>query len=145
MSRTQSRRSKCSVVHAHADIHREAHVNTVLQCVAVCCSTLQCVPVCCRVLQCVAVCCSVLHRDAACCIVMRFGKVCCSVFQCYSVLHYVTNSITTQSRRSKGSVESSYANVHCEAQGDTHFSGAALRLLQRAAHVPKCRRRLGYV
>jgi len=34
---------------------------SVLQCVAVCCSVLQCVAVCCSVLQCVAVCCSVLQ------------------------------------------------------------------------------------
>ena len=34
--------------------------DSLLQCVAVCCSVLQCVAVCCSVLQCVAVCCSVL-------------------------------------------------------------------------------------
>ena len=33
--------------------------DSMLQCVAVCCSVLQCVAVCCSVLQCVAVCCSV--------------------------------------------------------------------------------------
>ena len=37
--------------------------DSVLQCVAVCCSVLQCVAVCCSVLQCVAVCCSVLQCD----------------------------------------------------------------------------------
>jgi len=36
---------------------------SVLQCVAVCCSVLQCVAVCCSVLQCVAVCCSVLAQE----------------------------------------------------------------------------------
>ena len=34
-------------------------INSLLRCVAVCCSVLQCVAVCCSVLQCVAVCCSV--------------------------------------------------------------------------------------
>jgi len=37
--------------------------DSVLQCVAVCCSVLQCVAVCCSVSQCVAVCCSVLHAS----------------------------------------------------------------------------------
>ena len=40
--------------------------DSVLQCVAVCCSVLQCVAVRCSVLQCVAVCCSVLQ-----CVAMR--------------------------------------------------------------------------
>jgi len=38
-----------------------SQTDSVLQCVAVCCSVLQCVAVCCSVLQCVAVCCSVLQ------------------------------------------------------------------------------------
>ena len=36
-------------------------IQSVLQCVAVCCSVLQCAAVCCSVLQCAAVCCSVLQ------------------------------------------------------------------------------------
>ena len=40
-------------------------VDSVLQCVAVCCSVLQCVAVCCSVVQCVAVCCSGAVRCSA--------------------------------------------------------------------------------
>ena len=51
------------------DDEREAfartQVESVLQCVAVCCGVLQCVAVCCNVLQCVVVCCSVLQCVAA--------------------------------------------------------------------------------
>jgi len=61
--------------------HRRSAVNTLLQCVAVCCSALQCVAVRCSAVQCVAVrfsdadtvsislakCCSVLQSVAVCC------------------------------------------------------------------------------
>ena len=39
----------------------QIELNSVLQCVAVCCSVSQCVAVCCSVLQCVAVCRNVLQ------------------------------------------------------------------------------------
>jgi len=54
---------------------------SVLQCVAVCCSVLQCVAVCCSVLQCVAVCCSVA-RGVVWCSVLQCVAVCCSVLHC---------------------------------------------------------------
>jgi len=61
-------------------------VESVLQCVAVCCSVLQCVAVCCSVLQCVA---SVLHwalqpytgSVAVCCSELQCVAMCCSVLQ----------------------------------------------------------------
>jgi len=78
------------------------YTNSVLQCVAACCSVLQLnlwrihVPhpadtgaVCCGVLQCVAVCCSVLQCVAVCCSVLWqypvSSIVCCSVLQCFAV------------------------------------------------------------
>jgi len=74
--------------------------NSVLPCVAMCCSVLQPVAVSCyklgssglrgncreRVLQCVAVCCSVSHFVAVCrsvcCSVLQRVASCCSVLQC---------------------------------------------------------------
>jgi len=54
--------------------------NTVLQCVAVCCSVLQCVAVCCCAVNYVAECCSVLQCVAVCFHVLQSIAVCCSVF-----------------------------------------------------------------
>jgi len=48
--------------------HQLVSSDSVLQCVAVCCSALQCVAVCYR-LQCVAVCCSVLQ-----CVAVRVAQ-----------------------------------------------------------------------
>jgi len=48
-------------------------------------SVLQCVAVCCSVLQCVAACCSVLHYVTVCCSVLQCVAVCCSVLQCAAV------------------------------------------------------------
>ena len=74
----------------HTCVRENAFIRSVLQCVAVCCSTqihddsytcarecmhTQCVAVCCSVLQCVAVCYSVLQCVAVCC------GVCCSELQ----------------------------------------------------------------
>jgi len=59
------------------NIDRFAHVHdSVLQCVAVCCSVLQCVAVCCSVLQNVAVQCA---------------SVCRSVLQCVAVCYRVSH------------------------------------------------------
>ena len=58
---------------------------TALQCVAVCCSILQCVVACCSLLQYVALCCDVLQRAAACCSILQCAAVCCSVLQCTAV------------------------------------------------------------
>ena len=62
-------------IHTSASVH---FIDSVLQCVAVCCSVLQCVAVCCSVLQCIAVYCSVLQCVAVCCSVSRCVAVCCS-------------------------------------------------------------------
>jgi len=72
--------------------HRVARVDTVLQCVAACCSVLQCIAIDAYVilhrvalddivLQRVAACCSVLKRITACCSVVRCVAMCCSVLQ----------------------------------------------------------------
>jgi len=87
---------------------------SVLQCVAVCCSVLQCVAdsvlqcvaVCCGVLRCVAVCCSVLSSAADSCVaegvlrcvavcfsVLQCVAVCCSVLQCVAVCCSVLQSV----------------------------------------------------
>ena len=80
--------------------------DSVLQCVAVCCSVLQYVAVCRSMLQCVAVCCSLSHmirlshlpaqptqrktvqnsvHVAVCCSVLHRVALCCSVLQCVAV------------------------------------------------------------
>ena len=48
---------QCTAVYKVAD--------SVLRCIAMCCSVLQCTAMCCSVLQCCAVCCSVLQCVAA--------------------------------------------------------------------------------
>jgi len=78
------------VVVVHDHVHEL--LQSVLQCVAVCCSVLQCVAVCCSVLQCVAVCVAFerrehvvvhdhVHELLQC--VLQCAEVCC---MCYSVL-----------------------------------------------------------
>ena len=72
--------------------HSPGEVNqSVLQCVAVCCSVLQCVAVCCSVLQCVVVCRQrkQSRRGARICVVVCC-TVCCSVLQCVAVCCSVT-------------------------------------------------------
>jgi len=53
---------------------------SLLQCVAACCSVLQCVAVCCGVLQCVAVCSG--HQQGRCHSLLWYVAVCCGVLQC---------------------------------------------------------------
>jgi len=50
--------------------------NSVLQCVAACCSGMECVGLCCSVLQSVAVCCSLLQCVGVYCCVLQHGVVC---------------------------------------------------------------------
>jgi len=72
-------------------MQRDAVCCSVLQCVAVCCSTcknvplhqMQCVAVCCSVLQCLAVPAITCHSIK--CSVLQCVAVCCSVLQCVAV------------------------------------------------------------
>ena len=86
--------------------HLYTRSQSVLQCVAVCCSVSQFVAMCCSVLQCVTVCCSgashsenvfpppphlhtqnssVMQSVAVCCSALQRVAVCCSVLQCVAV------------------------------------------------------------
>jgi len=69
----------CSVLQSVAVLSVKMHwsVPAYLR-AAVCCIVLYCVEVCCIVLQCVAVCCSVLQRVVVCCSVLQRVVVCCS-------------------------------------------------------------------
>ena len=59
---------------------------SVLQCVAVCCSVLQCVAACCSMLQCVAVCCTVLQLQFVLqCFVPKELDPGASMLQCVAV------------------------------------------------------------
>ena len=84
---------QCAISQNRLDVE-----DSLVQCVAVCCSVLQCVAACCSVLQYVAVCylskstwrrglsssvcCSVLQCVAVCCSVLQCVAVCCSMWQC---------------------------------------------------------------
>ena len=58
-------------------------------------SLILCVAVCCSVLQCVALCCSAISRwftDAVCCSALQCVAVCCSMLQCVGV-RYLDDSL----------------------------------------------------
>jgi len=59
---------------------------SVLQCVAVCCSVLKCVADYCSVLQCVAVCYGWYKCVVVCCNVLQCVEGCCRVYDWYLMI-----------------------------------------------------------
>ena len=116
---------------------------SVLQCVAVCCSScasctpasppsdlvhylcnscsvLQCVAVWCSVLQCVAVRCSALQCVAVHCSVLQCVAVCCSVLQCVAVCMYYTHLRLLHQTSDISCIIPVYTRAHVSINGCTH-------------------------
>ena len=101
-----------------------------------CCSVLQCVAVCCstytsftRVLQCVAVCCSVLQCSAVCCSVLPCVAVCCSthtsfarVLACSTCCLYQLGSMSIAAKQSQKISSMVILPLNCKFQQCVEWS-----------------------
>jgi len=116
-------------IECHSKCNKLIGWNSVLRCVAVCCSVLRrmrSVTVRCRVLQCVAVCCSVLQcvaANAECCSVLQCVAVCRSVLQCVAVCCSECRALQSVAEIEWNSnCKKLYSRLHLECHLSSFFS-----------------------